>query len=191
MFTGSMSFDLPGGLNLSARGEYLRGGWISNYFETGATWRTISHPKCYDAYRKVDPSWTNGRQYGEARPPQAPATPPAGIHAWEVGQCFGLATNEHGVHESDFAELRDVTLSIPVSNLLPSLTSWASRADLVISGRNVAFWTHKNLVTGHPEQNENSPWTTDSGEFRHDLVKGIDETLPPVSYFTVSLRAVF
>ena len=191
MFTGSMSFDLPGGLNLSARGEYLRGGWISNYFETGATWRTISHPKCYDAYRKVDPSWTNGGQYGEAPPPQAPATRPADMYAWEVGQCFGLATNEHGVHESDFAELRDVTLSIPVSNLLPSLTSWASRADLVISGRNVAFWTHKNLVTGHPEQNENSPWTTDSGEFRHDLVKGIDETLPPVSYFTVSLRAIF
>ena len=191
MFTGSMSFDLPGGLNLSARGEYLRGGWISNYFETGATWRTISHPKCYDAYRKVDPSWTNGGEYGEAPPPQAPATRPADMYAWEVGQCFGLATNEHGVHESDFAELRDVTLSIPVSNLLPSLTSWASRADLVISGRNVAFWTHKNLVTGHPEQNENSPWTTASGEFRHDLVKGIDETLPPVSYFTVSLRAVF
>ena len=191
MFTGSMSFDLPGGLNLSARGEYLRGGWISNYFETGATWRTISHPKCYDAYRKVDPSWTNGGEYGDAPPPQAPATRPADMYAWEVGQCFGLATNEHGVHESDFAELRDVTLSVPVSNLLPSLTSWASRADLVISGRNVAFWTHKNLVTGHPEQNENSPWTTDSGEFRHDLVKGIDETLPPVSYFTVSLRAVF
>jgi TonB-dependent SusC/RagA subfamily outer membrane receptor len=191
MFTGSMSFDLPGGLNLSARGEYLRGGWISNYFETGATWRTISHPKCYDAYRKVDPSWTNGGEYGEAPPPQAPATRPADMYAWEVGQCFGLATNEHGVHESDFAELRDVTLSIPISNLLPSLTSWASRADLVISGRNVAFWTHKNLVTGHPEQNENNVWPTDSGEFRHDLVKGIDETLPPVSYFTVSLRAIF
>ncbi|MDE0651965.1 MAG: TonB-dependent receptor [Gammaproteobacteria bacterium] len=191
MFTGSMSFDLPGGLNLSARGEYLRGGWISNYFETGATWRTISHPKCYDAYRKVDPNWTNGGEYGEAPPPQAPATRPADMYAWEVAQCFGLATNEHGVSESDFAELRDVTLSIPVSNLLPSLTTWASRADLVISGRNVAFWTHKNLVTGHPEQNENSIGTTESGEFRHDLVKGIDETLPPVSYFTVSLRAIF
>ena len=191
MFTGSMSFDLPGGVNLSARGEYLRGGWISNYFETGATWRTISHPKCYDAYRKVEPGWTNGGQYGEAPPPSYPANRPADMYAWEVAQCFGLATNEHGVSESDFAELRDVTLSIPVSNLLPSLTTWASRADLVISGRNVAFWTHKNLVTGHPEQNENSIGTTDSGEFRHDLVKGIDETLPPVSYFTVSLRAIF
>ena len=46
-------------------------------------------------------------------------------------------------------------------------------------------------MTGHPEQNENSIGTTESGEFRHDLVKGIDETLPPVSYFTVSLRAIF
>ena len=92
--------------------------------------------------------------------------------------------------ESDYAELRDVTLSIPISRLLPSLTTWASRADLTISGRNLAFWTHKNLITGHPEQNENSIGTT-SGEFRHDLVKGIDETLPPASYFTVSLRAIF
>ena len=191
MFTGSTSFDLPGGLNLSARGEYLRGGWISNYFETGALWRTISHPKCYDAYRKVDPNWTNGGEFGDAPPPPGPDVRPPDMYAWEMGQCFGLPNNEHGIHESDFAELRDVTLSIPVSNLLPSLTSWASRADLVISGRNVAFWTHKNLVTGHPEQNENYISTTESGEFRHDLVKGIDETLPPVSYFTVSLRAIF
>ncbi len=113
------------------------------------------------------------------------------MYAWELAQCFGMARYEYANSEADFAELRDVTLSVPISSLLPSLTSWASRADLVVSARNVAFWTHANLITGHPEQNENSPWTTDSGEFRHDLVKGIDETLPPVSYFTVSLRAIF
>ena len=190
MFTGSTSFDLPGGLTLSARGEYLRGGWISNYFEAGGTGRAISHPKCYDAYRKIDPNWVPG-EYGRNDGPPRPDTRPSDMYAWELAQCFGMARYEYANSESDFAELRDVTLSIPVSNLLPSLTSWASRADLVISGRNVAFWTHANLITGHPEQNENSPWTTDSGEFRHDLVKGIDETLPPVSYFTVSLRAIF
>lgn len=190
MFTGSTSVDLPGGLNLSARGEYLRGGWISNYFEAGGTGRAIPHPKCYDAYRKVDPSWVPG-EYGGNNSPARPNPRPADMYSWEMAQCFGMSRYEYANSESDFAELRDVTLSIPISNLLPSLTTWASRADLVISGRNVAFWTHENLITGHPEQNENNVGTTASGEFRHDLVKGIDETLPPVSYFTVSLRAIF
>ena len=189
MFTGSTSFDLPGGLSLSARGEYLRGGWISNYFEAGATGRTIAHPKCYDAYRKVDPSWVQG-ELGSNPGPTWPGARPADMYAWEVAQCFGMRRYDYSNSESDYAELRDVTLSIPISSLLPSLTTWASRADLTISGRNLAFWTHKNLITGHPEQNENSIGTT-SGEFRHDLVKGIDETLPPASYFTVSLRAIF
>ena len=190
MWTANTSIDLPGGLNLSARGEYLRGGWISNYFEAGATGRTIAHPKCYDAYRKVDSSWVQG-ELGSNPLPSWPGSRPADMYAWEVAQCFGMATYHYANSESDYAELRDVTLSIPISNLLPSLTTWASRADLTISGRNVAFWTHKNLVTGHPEMNEGSPYTTTSGEFRHDLVKGVDETLPPASYFTVSLRAVF
>ena len=189
MWTGSTSFDLPGGLNLSARGEYLHGAWISNYFEAGATGRTIAHPKCYDAYRKVDPNWQPG-ELGSEPGPTWPGSRPADMYAWEAAQCFGMRRYDYSNSESDYAELRDVTLSIPISSLLPSLTTWASRADLTISGRNVAFWTHKNLITGHPEQNENSIGTT-SGEFRHDLVKGIDETLPPASYFTVSLRAVF
>jgi hypothetical protein len=112
------------------------------------------------------------------------------MFAWELGQCFGQATYDYSTSESDYAELRDVTLAIPISRLLPSI-SFADRTDLTISARNLWFWTHKNLITGHPEQNESSPYTNASGEFRHDLVKGIDETLPPVSYFTVSLRMVF
>ena len=188
-WTANTAITLPGGLRLSARGEYLKGAWISNYFEAGATGRTIAHPKCYDAYRKVDPNWVQGT-LGSEPGPAAPATRPADMFAWEVGQCFGQATYDYSTSESDFAELRDVTLAIPISRLLPSI-SFADRTDLTISARNLAFWTHPNLKTGHPEQNENSVGTTDSGEFRHDLVKGIDETLPPVSYFTVSLRMVF
>jgi hypothetical protein len=113
------------------------------------------------------------------------------MYAWEVGQCFGQANFDLNNSESDYAELRDITLSIPVSTLFPSLVSFANRTDFTVSARNVWFWTHKNLVTGHPEQNESSVDTNDSGEFQHDLVKGIDETLPPASYITFSLRVVF
>ena len=84
MFTGSTSFDLPGGLSLSARGEYLRGAWISNYFEAGATGRTIAHPKCYDAYRKVDSSWVQG-ELGSNPGPHVARHPPRG-HV-RLGSC--------------------------------------------------------------------------------------------------------
>jgi len=190
IFSANTSFGLPGGLQISARGEYLKGGWISNYFEAGATGRTIAHPKCYDAYRKVDPNWVQGT-LGSNTGPQWPGSRPADMYAWEEGQCFGMATYSYANSESDFAELRDLTLSVPISNLLPGMFTFSDRTDLTISGRNVAFWRHRNLVTGHPEQNENSVGTTASGEFRHDMVKGIDETLPPVSYWTVAMRMIF
>lgn len=188
-WSANTALTLPGGLRVSARGEYLTGAWISNYFEAGATGRTIEHPKCYDAYRKVQPGWMPG-VLGMDPAPDFPASRPADMYSWEMAQCFGMATYSYANSESDFAELRDVTLSIPISSLIPAI-SLADRTDLTISARNLWFWTHKNLITGHPEQNESSPYTNASGEFRHDLVKGIDETLPPVSYFTVSLRMVF
>ena len=189
-WTFSTGFTFPGNIRLSARGELLTGGFITNYFEAGALARTIANPKCYDAYRKVDPSWTQG-ELGSNPAPARPATRPADMYAWEMGQCFGMANFDLSNSESDYAELRDVTLAIPISTLFPSLITFAERTDLTISGRNLWFWTHENLVTGHPEQNENSVGTTDSGEFQHDLVKGIDETLPPASYITFSLRVVF
>jgi len=190
IYSANTSIRLPGGLQVSARGEYLKGAYISNYFEAGATGRTIAHPKCYDAYRKVDPNWVQGT-LGSNTGPQWPGSRPADMYAWEEGQCFGMATYHYANSESDFAELRDLTLSVPISNLLPGMFTFSDRTDLTISGRNVAFWTHSNLITGHPEQNENSVGTTASGEFRHDMVKGIDETLPPVSYWTVAMRMIF
>jgi hypothetical protein len=68
---------------------------------------------------------------------------------------------------------------------------WASRVDLTISGRNVAKWLNRDLTSGHPEQDENSSEPNSSGEFRHDFVRAIQETLPPQSFFTVAIRAVF
>ena len=189
-FSFSTGFTLPGEIRLSARGELFTGGFITNYFESGALARTIANPKCYDAYRKADPTWTQG-ELGSNVPPPAPATRPADMFAWEVGQCFGMANFDYSNSESDYAELRDVSVAFPISSLFPSLISFADRTDLTISARNLWFWTHENLVTGHPEQNESSVGTNDSGEFQHDLVKGIDETLPPASYFTFSLRMVF
>ena len=95
------------------------------------------------------------------------------------------------MQKSDYFELRDVTLLVPISNLVPAVTGWATRVDLTISGRNVAKWLNRDLTSGHPEQDENNTGTTSSGEYRHDFVRAIQEQLPPQSFFTVALRAVF
>jgi hypothetical protein len=180
------------------------GGWIFNNFESNALSRTVAHPKCWEAYHKVDPTWTPGEadldgdgvvelpgEYGTNAQPNRPAQRPADMYAWEWAQCFGLARGGYNMQSSDYAELRDLTLLIPVSSLLPSMTGWASRVDLTISGRNVAKWLNRDLTSGHPEQDENSSEPNSSGEFRHDFVRAIQETLPPQSFFTVAIRAVF
>jgi hypothetical protein len=191
LYSGSTTFGLPGGLQLSARGELSKGGYIFNNFESNALSRTVAHPKCYEAYRKADPAWDPGGEHALNQQPARPSQRPADMYAWEFAQCFGLSRTSWNTQSSDYFELRDVTLFVPVSSLVPSLTGWANRLDLTISGRNVAKWLNRDIMSGHPEQDENDVGTTASGEFRHDFVRAIQETLPPSSSFTIALRAVF
>jgi hypothetical protein len=108
------------------------------------------------------------------------------MYAWERQQCFGMSPNTNTV-PGDYFELRDLTASIPISRLLPGLTSWSNRTDLTISGRNVKFWKDKQLVVGHPEQQDR----TGIGAAGFSLARNIGETVPPQSTFTVSLRTIF
>jgi TonB-linked SusC/RagA family outer membrane protein len=190
LYTASTTLGLPGGLQFSARGELSLGGHIFNNFESNALSRTVPHVKCYEAYHKADPTWEPGGDTGTNNQPSRPASRPADMYAWEWAQCFGQRDGGYNMQSSDYFELRDVTLTVPVSSLLPSVTTWASRVDLTVSGRNVAKWLNRDLTTGHPEQDENNSGTT-GGEFRHDFVRAIQETLPPTSSFTVSLRVTF
>jgi len=192
VFQASTSLDLPGGIRVSSRAEYMRGGFISNYFESGSMSRGITHPSCFAAYRKADPSWVPEGPGGDNDPPPRPSSRPADMYAWEMSNCFGMGYFDLTTSESDFIEWRDLTVSIPLSRMIPAMQSWGSRTDLTISGRNLWFWTHRNLHTGHPEQQSTSRNPDAStGEYRHDLVRSISETLPPSSVITFSLRAVF
>ncbi|MBI4521701.1 MAG: TonB-dependent receptor [Gemmatimonadetes bacterium] len=168
MYNLTTSIGLPGGIALSGRGEYQGGFYISNGAESNALSRGISSPKCYNAYRLQEA----GRR--------------ADMYAWERQQCFGMSPGTNIV-PGDFFELRDVTLSIPLSSLVPSLTSWSSRTDLTVSARNVWYKTSKELVYGHPEQESR----TGIGSPGFNLSRSIGETIPPQSFFTVSLRTVF
>ncbi|MBI4519731.1 MAG: TonB-dependent receptor, partial [Gemmatimonadetes bacterium] len=179
------AFTLLGGITLSGRGEYQGGAFARSQLEGATMRRTIPFAHCFDAYRRVDPSWKLGPPGSELG---VPAGSGADLYAWERAHCFGMASSDLEVRPLDYFELRDITLNVPVSSLLPSLTRWARRADLTVSWRNVWYTTNRELMVGHPEMNE-----TDRrpGGGAHELVKAIQESLPPASYFTISLRTVF
>jgi hypothetical protein len=192
MWTANTTFGLPGGIRLSARGEFQKGAFTTNYFEAGGLWRNIPHPKCYSAYQVVDPTWV---PVYPANPPSPtlPSPAPSSLTSWERAQCFGMSTTNYTYGENDFFELRDVTLSIPISRLFPKLTEWTNttRSDLTFSARNVWYWTHKNLHYGHPEMSQSGTSPNDDGTWSQTFVPHIRETLWPQSTFTVALRAIF
>jgi TonB-dependent starch-binding outer membrane protein SusC len=184
------SIGLPGGIQLSARGELMTGFFQYNYWEAGSMTRNIPHPRCYHAFRKADPTWVPG-ELGKNPSPQRPATRPANMYAWEYATCFGSRGFDDHTIPADYGELRDVTLSVPVSSLLPTLTrNWADRVDLTVSARNVAMWRNRYMPTGHPEMQENSTTPT-GGMYRRDIVRAMREQFPPASHLMVSVRATW
>jgi len=184
------SLRLPGGIMISGRGEYVGRHYIWHIPEAAVLDRAVPYPTCYDAYRKVEPGWEVGPIGGETPNPGSWQGRPGSedLYAWERAKCFGLmqpARYDLVITPLNYFELRDLTLSIPVSSLLPSLTGWSERTDLTVSARNLWYWRNRELMAGHPEGLEGG--NTASNE----LVRRLGETLPPASYFTVSLRAVF
>ena len=79
-------------------------------------------------------------------------------------------------------------MSLPLSNLLPSLTGWSNRTDLTVTFHNPWGWKHERLQFGHPESGNISA----IGRTTQPLVKQIANGGYPIqSYFMFSLRSVF
>jgi hypothetical protein len=157
-----------------------------NQGENGAMSRSVPTPQCFEAYRKVDPTWELGLPGQERGIPTGPK--PQTLLAWERANCFGQINPSLSTHPADYFELRDITLAMPLSNLLPSLIGFASRAQLSVSARNPWGWKNKRMQFGHPE----SSTVSGAGSRQVPLVKAIAIGGYPIqSYFTVALRTVF
>jgi TonB-dependent starch-binding outer membrane protein SusC len=187
MLNLSTSFTFPGQIVLSGRAEYQGGGYISNSLLNSVLSRSIPSPVCFDAYSRVAPTWTLGEPGSENSIPAN--APREGLYAWERAYCFGLANGTLTTSKSDLLELRDITLALPLHTLVPQITGWSDRMDLRISARNLWNKTAKELMLGHPEQNASTMTSLQTSG--HSLVKSINEQLPPMSYFTVSIRTIF
>lgn len=156
------SLRMPFGVELSARGEYMGGHWIGDGPSNEAFDRGIRWPLCADYYELAD----NGRA-NEAT-------------AERRYFCKGGIYRRGTVRwKADFFKLRDVTLRVPLGDLIPR----TANSTLTVSGQNWYRWRNKDFPIFDPEMVSNTGFG-DQNPF-------ITEHIPPAASLVASIRVVF
>jgi TonB-dependent starch-binding outer membrane protein SusC len=153
---------LPRGFELSARADYAGGHWITDGPSNEGFDRGIRWPTCSDYYELVsagraDEATAERRYFCKG-----------GIYR------RGTAT-----WPADFAKLRDVTLRIPLGDLIPR----ASSSVLTLSAQNAYRWRNKDFPIFDPEMVVNTGFGNQNPQ--------ITEHVPPPATFIASLRIMF
>jgi TonB-dependent SusC/RagA subfamily outer membrane receptor len=118
----------PGGVRLSARGEYLGGHYIADRTARNLADNGIL-PNCREAYEL----WETARDR---------------LTAWERVFCEpGVAHDDAPIYPADFFRLRDVTLELP----LPGRLLRSPAATLTLSARNWITWKNHGVRLFDPE----------------------------------------
>lgn len=160
---GFTTVNLPGGIVVSARGEYQAG----HYMYDGAAWnavrRSVRWPGCFEAYKVQE---TQGIEAMTAK---------------QRAMCIVQnAQADFFVYPADFFKLRELTVQAPLPDgWIPS----ASRTTITLSGRNIWKWVNHDFPVFEPEMGNNSGFNTQ--------VRSILEHVPPPATFTASIRVVF
>lgn len=156
------SLRMPFGVELSARGEYQGGHWIGDGPSNEAYDRGIRWPLCADYYALSD----NGRA--------AEAT--AERRYYCKGGIYRRGTTRW---KADFFKLRDVTLRVPLGELIPRTAS----STFTLSGQNWYRWRNADFPIFDPEMVSNTGFG--------DQNPAITEHIPPPASLVASLRVVF
>jgi hypothetical protein len=154
------AFRLPGGLRLSARGEYLGGHFIAD--RTSRTLQGLGVlATCVDAYAAFDAGERDR------------------LTAWERFWCDRTENRtDTPIYSADYFRLRDVTVEVP----LPGVLLRSAAATLTLSARNLVTWKNDDIRLFDPEMAGHGGV--------HVPFRVIEFQVPPTSGFTVSLRAV-
>lgn len=154
-------FELPYGIQLSARGEYMGGHWMNDNGSVQSLNRAVEWPTCFDAYPLIKAGQINQ------------------LTAWQRSVCIaGNVRGDYLMYPGDFAKLRDVTLRIPVDRFVPG----SSSASFSLSAKNWLRWT-KDFPIFDPEMGNNSGFNAP--------VRGTSEHIPPSATLVAGLRVVF
>ena len=181
IFALNTSVTLPGGLRLSARGEYQGGHYVPAGVAQNAVRRSVVWAGCNEVYNIA----------GEA-PLRATSPGRANLTALQRAKCDpGLTDGDYWTEKADFFKIRDITLQAPLPE---SLVPGASGATLTVSGRNIFRWTNSEWTHFDPEMggnNDNNPISRNGASSGAFLVTSISEHIPAPATYTVALRVVF
>lgn len=158
----SPSLRLPRGLELSARGEYMGGHYIADGPTNEGVNRNIRWPTCADYYELTDNN-RGDEATAERRYFCDSAFYRRGTMRWKA----------------DFFKLRDVTLRVPLGELIPR----TANSTFTISGQNWYRWRNANFPIFDPEMVTNTGF--------NDQNPAITEHVPPAASLVMSLRIDF
>ncbi|MDZ7780476.1 MAG: TonB-dependent receptor [Gemmatimonadota bacterium] len=155
------TFDLPGGIGLSARGEFQGG----HYSLIGPTSSAVGRgntlwPVCLEANRL----WDEGRDDE--------------VKAWDRLRCRqSTSSSDWNVSPADFFKIRNISLTAPVASWIPG----TSDATLSLSARNIRLYKDPDMELFDPEMG-GSNWGPESGSRR------IREHIPAPMRFSAQLQ---
>ncbi len=171
VFNPTVTIRFPKGIQLSARGEYRSGAYLSDGASYNATSRSVLWPTCTEsgAYDIIAANEAAGRPESD------------GLTAEQRIECIsGNQRSNHFRFKSDFFKLRDVTLRVPVDGIIPGSNS----AMLSVTAQNWFRWLNDDMRIFDPEMGDRDT-VSESG------MLSLSEAIPAPAIFTVSLRVTF
>lgn len=153
---------MPKGIELSARGEYQGGHYIYDGPSNEGVNRNIRWPTCADYYQFTD----NGR--GSEAPAEM---------RYRCDSRFYVRGTM--IYPADFFKMRDVTLRVPLGQLIPR----SANSTFTLSAQNFYRWRNEDFPIFDPEMVTNTGFG--------DQVPQITEHVPPPASFVASIRVVF
>lgn len=176
IITPYMTFKLPHGLLLTARGEYQGGAWGQDFPSRLVAQRGPRGPVgCDDVYKIVP--WASYTGPGD---PNAPAAI-SQVRALDRARCYRNARSDVWFMPLDFFKLRAVTVQAPIpTRFIPRATS----AFVSLSFYNFWRWTNSEFASFDPE-------LIGSRDNVNQLFSSITDQLPPPATATFSLKLTF
>jgi hypothetical protein len=161
-----LTLRLPGGVRLSARGEFQAGAFIYDGASGNGLSRSVLWPSCSNAHGILG-SPQDMANYNQ-------------LTAWERHACIP-ANHDFDIHiyKQDFWKLRDLTARIPLDWAFPQVQS----AWLTLTAQNWVRWINSDLRMFDPEMVSRYSLSESN--------RSISEHVPPPAIFTASLRVTF
>jgi len=159
----------PGGVTLRARGEFQGG----HYIQDGGTYNGIVRSVRWATCLEVHDIAYNQENVGQ-------------LTAFERARCLpGDARNDSGpfIYPGDFFKIRNLSLQIPLTNVLSSVYGGIRNASLTLAARNAIRWINDDFRVFDPEM---------SGNIGHlSFDRDISEHVPPAASYTASISFSF